>query len=265
MGALLAIEWMKIKRYRTFWVLVGLFMLLLPVWNYEIASGVMKFGSDAKGGVNILSTAYSFPDVWANLGFWGSIFIIFISILVIIITTNEFQYRTHRQNIIDGWDRAAFFNAKILVVLMLSIAATLFLCLTGLAFGWSFSGSLAHAFDNFQMVGYFFLLSLNYLGLAFFLAIVVRRSGLAIGLFLLYNNIVEHILKSVLNHFSDMPIGNFLPLQASDELLPFQLMQMMKSMMPASAISSTTYALVTVGWCAVYYFAGRAILLRKDW
>src|SRR5437879_676310 len=44
MMELLAIEWLKIKRYRTFWVLIGFFVLLLPVWNYAVNAGFMKIG-----------------------------------------------------------------------------------------------------------------------------------------------------------------------------------------------------------------------------
>jgi hypothetical protein len=49
-------------------------------------------------------------------------------------------------------------------------------------------------------------------------------------------------------------------------LLPFPLIQMAKKMMAGGvAISMTTYALVTVGWCLVYYFAGRVMLQKRDW
>ena len=34
MNNLLAIEWLKIKRYRTFWILGSLFVVLLPVCFY---------------------------------------------------------------------------------------------------------------------------------------------------------------------------------------------------------------------------------------
>jgi ABC-2 type transport system permease protein len=265
MKELLGIEWLKIKRYRTFWVLAGLFLLLLPLWNYEVANGFIKMGG-GKNGINFLSTAYSFPQVWGNLGFWGSIFIMFISILVIILTTNEYTYRTHRQNVIDGWHRMQFYHAKVLLVVMLSLVATIYLFLLGLLFGGANSGSLNGLFTEFQQVGYFFLLSLDYLGFALFIAIWIRRSGLAIGLFLLYSMIIENILRGIINHYMDTPLGNFLFLQSSDELLPFPLMQMAKAMMPATAtISMTTYSLVTIGWCAVYYFAGRMLLLKNDW
>jgi len=266
MNGLLGIEWLKIKRYRTFWVLAGLFLLLLPLWNYEVANGFIKLGGNGKGGINFLSTAYSFPQVWGNLGFWGSIFIMFLSILVIILTTNEFTYRTHRQNVIDGWSRMQFFNGKVLMVVLFSLAATVYLFILGMIFGGVNSGSLSSLFSEFQQVAYFFLLSLDYLGFGLFLAIWIRKSGLAIGLFLLYSMIIENIVKAIVNYYMDKPYGNLMPLQASDELLPFPLMQMARSMMPGGAtISMTVYASVAIGWCLVYYFAARMMLLKRDW
>jgi ABC-2 type transport system permease protein len=266
MNALLAIEWLKIKRYRTFWVLAGLFLLLLPLWNYEVANGLIKIGGDGKNSMNFLSTAYSFPQVWGNLGFWASYFIWFIAILVIITTTNEYAYRTNRQNVIDGWTRMQFYHAKIWTVVILSLVATIYLFVLGVIFGGINSGSLSLVFSEFQQVVYFFILSLNYLGFALFIAIWIRRSGLAIGLFLLYAMIIENILKSIVNHYADKPYGNFLPLQASDELLPLPLMQMAQAFMPSSpAISLTSYAFAALCWCLVYYFAGRTILQKNDW
>ena len=266
MNELLAIEWLKIRRYRTFWVLAGLFVLLLPLWNYEIANGLIKLGGDGKNSINFLSTAYSFPQVWGNIGFWGSLFINFLSILVIIMTTNEYAYRTNRKNVIDGWSKMQFYHAKVLLVVMLSFIATLFVFILGAIFGGVNSGSLSGLFSEFQQVGYFFLLSLDYLGFALFIAIWIRRSGLAIGLFILYSMVIENILKGGINHYMDLPYGNLLPLQASDELLPFPLMQMAKAMINmGSTLSMTTYALAASCWCVAYYFAGRILLLRNDW
>src|SRR5579864_7138019 len=112
MKALLSIEWLKIKNYTTFWVILGMYMLLLPLWNYGISDGIFKIGKN----ISIVNQAYSFQYVWANIGFWDSIFVVFVSILVIIITTNEYQFRTNRQNIISGWSKSQFFHAKWLMV-----------------------------------------------------------------------------------------------------------------------------------------------------
>jgi len=265
MNKLIGIEWLKLKRYRTFWLLVGLFLLLLPLWNYEIANGLIKLGGGGKNGINFLSTAYSFPNVWGNMGFWASLFIWFISILMIIITTNEYTYRTQRQNVIDGWSKMQFFHAKVYIAVLMSIAATVYVFILGALFGFVHSGSFNGLFSEIEQVFYFFILSLDYLGFALFIALWIKRSGLAIGLFLLYAMIIENILKSVINHYIDKPYGNFLPLQASDELLPFPLIQMAKALIPAASISMTTYMLVAICWCAVYYFMSRIMLLRNDW
>jgi ABC-2 type transport system permease protein len=267
MKSLLAIEWLKIKKYRTFWVLAILFMVLLPVWNYEVATGIINIGGGGKGngGINFLSTAYQFPDVWGNVGFWASVFVMFLSILVIILTTNEYTFRTNRQNVIDGWKRIDFFHAKVWLILLLSAAATVYLFVMGALFGWSNSGSIKDVFSGIEQVGYFFLLALNYMGFAFFIALWIRKSGLAIGLFLLYALIIENILKFMINHKLDTSYGNLLPLQTSDELLPLPLMKMAQSMLGSSSIQPSTYISVTIVWCLIYYFAGRIMLMRRDW
>jgi ABC-2 type transport system permease protein len=265
MMALLRIEWLKVKRYNTFWVLAGLFALLLPLWNLFVANGFINTGG-GKNGINFLSQAYSFPQVWGNLGFWGSIFIMFMSILVIILTTNEYGFRTNRQNVIDGWSRMQFYHAKVWLVFVLSIIATVYLFLLGLIFGVINSGSLSGLFSEFQQLGYFFVLCLDYLGFGLFLAIWIRKSGLAIGMFLLYSMIIENIVRGVVNHYIDTPIGNLLPMQSSDELLPFPLIHMAKTMMAGGVtISMTTYAIVAISWCLIYYFAARAMMLKRDW
>jgi ABC-2 type transport system permease protein len=265
MKSLLAIEWLKIKSYRTFWILIGLFVLLLPLWNYEVANGIIKMGGGPEG-INFLNTAYDFPGVWANMGWWGSIFILFLAILVIILTTNEYTYRTHRQNVIDGWSRIQFFHAKVWLVLVLSLLATLYLFILGTIFGLINSGSLNGMFSEFQQVFYFFLLSTDYLGFALLIALWIRRSGLAISLFLLYSLIIENILKFFINWKIDLKVGNLLPLQASDELLPFPIMKLLHGMMPnTTEIPMNSYVIVTIIWCLIYYFAGRRMLLRSDW
>ena len=264
---LLAIEWLKIKRYRTFWILVGFFLVLLFLWNYEAMRGNIMLGNSKKNnGISIINSDYSFPQAWSNIGYWASLFIMFMSILVIILTTNEYGYRTNRQNVIDGWKRLQFYHAKVLMVVVLSLLTSLYVVLLGAILRGLQPGSFTGFFNEFYHLGYFFLIALDYLGFALFLGILIKRSGLAIGIFLLYAMIIETILKAVINGHADKPYGNLLPLQASDELLPFPFPTMLKSMIPAvPSLPMTLYVCVAIGWCLVYYFAGRAILLRNDW
>lgn len=266
MIALLSIEWLKIKRYRTFWILLGLFLVFLPLWNYQVAKGIVSIGGSTNN-LNFLSSAYTFPQVWSNVAFWGSYFIMFISMLMIILTTNEFGFRTHRQNVIDGWQRLQFFHAKAVLAVVLSVIATVYLFILGAIFGTLNATSVTgNMLSDLEPVGYFFLLSLNYIGFALLLSIWIKRSGLAIGLFILYCFVAENIFSAMINHYVGLaPYGNLLPLQTSDELLPFPLTKMAQPFFKREVLSNNTYAIMTMFWCAVYYFAGRAMLLKRDW
>ena len=262
MRSLLAIEWLKIRRFRTFWILIGFFVLLLPAWNYGISNGIMKLGG---ANINLLSQAYTFSNVWQNLGFWTSIFVVFLSILTIILTTNEYQYRTNRQNVIDGWSRLDFYHAKWQVVAGLSIFTTLFVFIIGVVFGATY-GSIASFPGNIIYLFYVWVLSLNYYAFALLLSIFFKRSGIAIGIFFLYSMIIESLASKLTNWAGDTDLGNFMPLQCSDELLPFPLTDMVKSIAGVAAGPPPwVFVITSFAWIVIYYVAGRLKLLSSDW
>jgi hypothetical protein len=257
--SLLSIEWLKIKRYRTFWVLIGLFVVLLTLWNLQLARGVLDFDLP-------IANDYTFPVAWENFGWWGSVFVLFLAILVITLTCNEYTFRTHRQNVIDGWSRLSFFHAKVALVLAISMAVTVLVFTLGAVFGIQYSGGADKLTEGLKCVPYFFLLVLNYLGAALLMAFLIRRSGLAISLFLLYALIVETFLKFTINHYSKSKLGDLLPLQSSDELLPFPLIRMGMKManQKIETYPDYTYVIASIAWIAVYYFVARRIVLKRD-
>jgi hypothetical protein len=247
-------------------MLLGLYTVLLPFLNYEIANGTIRLGGGGKSGPNLLNTAYTFPEVWSNLGYWGSIFIIFPGILVIILVTNEFSYRTGRQNLIDGLTRAQNMHSKALLVLLLSVYTTIHMWLMGVVFGGHYSGSLEKLNEQLQPLASFFVLSINYMGFAMLLGFWVRRSGLAVGLYILYALILEYIIKSEINSYLETPWGNLMPLQSSDELLPIPIIMMTKRLMEqVNNISYQTFMVASLAWCSMYYITCRILLQRRDW
>jgi len=262
MKNLLAIEWLKIKSFRTFWILTGFFLVLLPVWNYGISGGIMKIGG---GEINLVSQAYSFSYVWQNLGFWTSIFVVFISILIIILTTNEYQYRTNRQNVIDGWTRLDFYHAKWLVAFVLSILTTVYVFVVGTAFGASY-GSFSDFPGSIQHLFYVWVLALNYYTFSLLLSIFFKRSGITIGIFFLYCMILEAIANKFINWWLNTNAGDFFPLQSSDELLPFPILDMIKAMANLqNGLNPVYYVCASFAWIVLYYFAGRQKLMQSDW
>jgi ABC-2 type transport system permease protein len=253
---LLKVEWLKIKSYATFWILLGLFALLLPLFNYQ-------FSGKHVGGTELLGIGYGFPNVWGMFGFWTSWFVLFIAFLIIILITNEHRYKTNRQNVIDGWTRMQAFHAKCLIIILLAVFTTVYAGIWCLIFGRFYSGSFDGATEGINKLAYLFLLSLNYYSFAAMIAFLVKRSGLAIGLFMLYSLIAENIIKWQLRDYS---FSSYLPLQSSDELLPFtplkQLMKMTGGETEGPAVNA--FVIASCVYIALYYIIGRMKLASSD-
>jgi len=255
---------MKQRRYATFRVLVLLFSVLLSLFYVAIAFDWLKVGA---GGITLFGKASSFSGVWNDLCFFASYFVIILTILVVIVNTNEFQYRTNRQNIIDGWTRQQFYHAKWLLIIVLSLATTLFTFLLGLVSGLIGGLSLSTLFDGGEKLIYLFFLCLNYFGFALTLSFFLKRSGLSIGILMCYSLIVETILNAIILFEYKFPPGDFfLPLQCSDELLPANPSRMLRATLPAGSVPDDwAYLCVTMGWIVLYYLLGRRKMAKTDW
>lgn len=168
----------------------------------------------------LIGTPYGFPKIWQTVGFMSSWLLYFPGILFIMLLTNEFNFKTHRQNIIDGLERRQFVAVKFVFAFLFSLAATLFNALVALLFGLMTKGS-TFSFEGAENILYILIQTFSYLSFAMFLAILFRRSGIAIAVFFLYGLIFEWLLATLINFkFEWDPIGYFLPLQVTDTLLP---------------------------------------------
>src|ERR1700712_2726128 len=116
----LRIEWLKVSSYRTFWILLAIIAICMPGFNYV----VYNFTDNSlpkMNGQSILGAPYSYPNVWKTVPYNSGLLVFIPAILVITLTTNEFTFRTHRQNVIDGWSRSRFIGLKIFEVILVSL------------------------------------------------------------------------------------------------------------------------------------------------
>jgi ABC-2 type transport system permease protein len=220
MQHLLKIEWLKVKNYKAFWVftvLYGFAMLGINYTGYYVNELTVQ---NVPMGGALLGSPYSFPKVWETVGFMSSWLLYFPGILFIMLLTNEFNFKTHRQNIIDGWTRKEFVTVKFVFAILFSAVATLFNFLVALLFGLITNNS-HFSFAGIENVGYIFIQTVAYITFAMFLAVLFRKSGAAIAVFFLYGLIFEFIITMLVNHKLNLsPIGYFLPLQVTDVMLP---------------------------------------------
>lgn len=273
MLTLLRIEWMKMKNYKAFLILGIFFILGIFTANYIVYTTFEKVinESDASALINRFNP-YDFKYVWQTVSYTSGFLLILPSMLLIILTTNEYTFRTNRQNIIDGWSRGQFIDVKLMLALLLALLSLLIVVLTGCLFG-------AMGTSGFSVAGashliYFFVKALSYNLLALMVSVLIRKTGLAIGIYFVYMG-AENILAQMLDVLSLKikkdygndwgSIGDYLPMNASDGLLTFPsnpLKKLAESSLP------TNYTGVVIG-CALIYLAlffliSRWAVLKND-
>lgn len=213
---IIKIEWLKVKNYRTFWILLVISVILIPASNMIVADVANRIPKQATDLVGL--NFYDFPVVWQTVAFVNSFTSVMFGLLLLTLVTNEFSYKTHRQNVIDGWERLDGVLAKLYWVGFLSVLALVVSLLTGVIFGLIYSKK-PFSVEGIDFMWYYFLQVVTSLSLALLLGMTVKRSGLATVIYLGYAMVLEQLVHVILKHTLGV-IGGFLPLQAGDELLP---------------------------------------------
>jgi ABC-2 type transport system permease protein len=226
---LLKIDLKKMTSYRTFWVICGLYFVML---GFTTASGMeilkwlaSKF-EDFGSSINVNRIPlYHFPDIWQNLIWISGLFKLVLAVMVVISITNEYQYRTLRQNIIDGMSRWEFVVSKVLTNVLLSLMSVGMLLLIAGVTGLIYTPDLALAdiFTGAEFLIAYFLEVFAFLSYALMLGVFVQRSGLTIVLLML-SHMIEAIIKINLFRESLSPsigwLKQFFPLESITNLVP---------------------------------------------
>ena len=257
MLSLLKIEWLKIKHYTAFKVLSIFFVAGVILTNYIVFSVNKNIVSNIKP-IGLVSpfNPYSFENTWQTTSYATGFLLILPALLIIILITNEYSYRTSRQNIIDGWSRQQFVEVKITMAFIIAMVSTVLVILTAFTFA-LFSGK-DFSLNDFNHVGFFALKAFSYNMIAVLVSVLIKRTGFAIGLYFIYLG-AENIISQLLDVWSmkirkdtgtDLgSMGDYLPMNASDGLLTFPdnpLKSIAKSALP------TDYYWIVIG-LAIFY------------
>jgi len=245
---LLKIEWLKLKRYPAFWLFWALFatgVVGLSYFVYRLPALLQAFGIDS---------TFEFPTVWYTVSYLSHFILPLLGMLMIMNITNEFTYRTHRQNIIDGLSRREFIHVKMLLCVVFAVACTLLVGMLTLLFG--LSGKVALNFDEIRYLGYFFIQALSYISLGLLFGQLIKRPVIAIAVYLMYAYFFEVLLVFILNKYIKMGAGHFLPLEPACRLIPLEK--------HAPVFSVETYLLAAIGYLMVYYIISRFRFGREN-
>lgn len=221
---LLKIDLKKLIDYRTFWVICGLYFFTLIMGAASGMEFLKWLGRTIEGfgqSININRIPlYHFPDIWQNLAWSAGLLKLGLAIMVVISITNEFTYRTIRQNIIDGLSREQFLISKMLTNLLLSALSTVLIFLIALVTGLIYSPAFDFpiGFTGIAFYPAYFLEVFSFLSFSLMLGILIQRSGLTIIL-LLNSYLIEFIIKQNIDNYFPS-IVDFFPLQSIMNLVP---------------------------------------------
>jgi hypothetical protein len=269
---LLKIEWLKLKNYTAFKVLAIFFALGVVGVNYVIFLINREVVQQVPiPGVSTLAP-YGFDMTWHTTSYATGCILLLPAMLLAILITNEYGYKTHRQNIIDGLTRQQFIGTKLMLALIFAAVATILVFITALVFG-LFSDT-SFSFNRIENVGYFFLKALTYNLFAVLVSVLVKRTGFAIGVLFIYMG-GENFASQALWAFSiylkqDKNIevtnlGDYLPLNAADGLLEFPentIKTVSKSIQPQD-LYWLVFALA-IGYIALFFWWSKRKFTKAD-
>jgi ABC-2 type transport system permease protein len=269
---LLKIEWLKIKNYTAFKVMAIFFVVGVFALNYIVFIVNKNIVKNVPGAGLVSFSPYDFDTTWQSTSYATGFILMLPALLLLMLFTNEYTFKTHRQNIIDGLSRRQFISVKITAAIIFAVVATLLVLLSALIFG--FASGTTFSLHGMKFVGYFFLKAISYNLIAILFSVLVKRTGFAIGIFFIYlgsENIVAQLLNVLsmkLKQDNGTDLGNFgdcLPMNAADSLLEFPdnpIKTMSKAVMP-SDYTALVFALA-ITYLVIFYVWSRRKFINAD-
>jgi len=187
---------------------------------------------------------------------------IVLGVLIVISITNEYTYRTVRQNIIDGLSRQQFLLSKIITNALLSLVSVVMIFVIGLVTGMIYSPSLEikQMLTDLEFFPAYFLELFYFLSFALMLGILIQRAGLTIILLLLFPAIEAIIAAKVDNYLPE--IIPFFPMRSIWYLIPWPFpryaFQEIQDYLKLSSIA------IVLGWTLLFNYASYLKLKKAD-
>lgn len=282
---LLKIELKKLTGNKSFWVFSILFFLFLPV-GAVLIPGVVKFEINM-GVESYPLMPQTAESSWYFISWCSSWFSMFIlAFIVINHISNEYAYRTVRQNVIDGLSRTEFLKGKLILIFTLSVVATIYVFLIGF-FGTMYFESVPNVntgimdsvssilgqdsgvkqfgglFDGVVYVLAFFIQIVAYFIFAMFISFLVRKGALAIILYLVAF-LAEVFIRVQMTNNGLEGIDEYFPLRSFSLILPNQGVEVIGTGMSAPNLFEIKNIILVLVYVVSFLFFTHQTFKKRD-
>ena len=276
MKRLLQIELIKLWNNRASKTLIyGYFILLtgialIAAIKFDI--GPIKFHLAEQG-------IFNFPYIWHFNTFVAALLKIFLAIIIVSMMSNEYTYKTIKQNLIDGLSKKEFIASKFLTVVLFSIVSTVFVAVISLILGSIYSDytEWGIVFTDLRFLVAYFIKLVGFFSFCLFIGILVKRSAFALGFLILWQ-MFEGLTRGMIRwklfdgETTDAIMG-FFPLNAMFNVLkePFSRLSAVQSVAnqigEEIALDYGTSLLdmgIVLAWTAIFIWGSYRILKKRD-
>ena len=276
MKRLLQIELIKLWNNRASKTLIyGYFILLtgialIAAIKFDI--GPIKFHLAEQG-------IFNFPYIWHFNTFVAALLKIFLAIIIVSMMSNEYTYKTIKQNLIDGLSKKEFIASKFLTVVLFSIVSSVFVAVISLILGSIYSDytEWGIVFTDLRFLVAYFIKLLGFFSFCLFIGILVKRSAFALGFLILWQ-MFEGFTRGMIRwklfdgETTDAIMG-FFPLNAMFNVLkePFSRLSAVQSVAnqigEEIALDYGTSLLdmgIVLAWTTIFIWGSYRILKKRD-
>lgn len=177
---LLSIEFHKLKYNRASKTLsiiyFGLLLSIAMVTTIKFEFGDFKLHLADQG-------IFNFPYIWHFNTYMAAILKFFLLLVIVSMVSDEYSYKTLKQNLIDGLSKKEFILSKFYTVIAFSLISTVFVLVISLILGLMYSdyNELSIILTDLEYLVAFFTKLVGFFSMGLFFGILVKRAAFAVG------------------------------------------------------------------------------------
>lgn len=276
MKRLLEIEFIKLWNNRASRALIfGYFILLssialIAAIKFDI--GPIQFHLAEQG-------IFNFPYIWHLNTFIAALLKVFLAIVIVSLTANEYSYKTLKQNLIDGLSKREFLQSKVLMTIAFSLLSTFFVFVISLTLGLVYSdyNELSIIVTDLRFIFAYFIKLLTFFSFCLFAGILVKRSAYALGFIIMwqmFEGFVTGMIRwKLFDGDTTETIMGFFPLKSMWNLIkePFSRFEAVQSVATQIEVDlnldyQTSFLEFGISffWIATFIYLSYVILKKRD-
>lgn len=276
MKRLFLIELDKLRTNRSSRILIGAYFILLSsialIAAVKFDIGPVKFHLAEQG-------IFNFPYIWHFNTFIGALFKLFLAVVIVSMTANEYSNKTLKQNLIDGLSKREFLHSKWMMIFVFAGISTLFVFIVSLILGLIYSNytEISIILQDLEYLLAYFIKHVAFFAFCLFLGTAVKRSAFALGFLGVWQMaelIVYGLLKWKTSEWMNVDaVFRLFPLRAMQNLIkePFSRLSAVRNLadqMGEGMFKSTQVQWLDVGivvlWIVIFYMLTYRILKQRD-